>query len=510
MDSEHNSNRGSLGPPLDFYYDFSSKKKRKRKGKQRSREEPYLLQSDFINRHMDIGRLRSEASFNSYHPPADMILSPQKQGFVFGHDLHGDAIGKPQDKDGHIIVFGGSGTGKTTGIVMPNFHTWGGRIFVLDFKGDITKAARKRHPIVLHLCEGTSNYYYINPFHYLKVGGENNLITNARALSFAIIPLPPNTIEPFWIQSAREILTGAIVYYFNLHANFIDAMVAIKYQSIVELIKKIASDDLAKICVSQDLLRNEKTIGGISIELQNHISAFATDQTVQNFLSSSDDDETAVGEKCELNWEMLNDSDIILRIDHRRMDQWSPVVRLFMTQLIDTLQTRPEKYSTEGLNSPPILLMLDEFPQLGKMEVIPSALKTIRSKNVTIALFCQSLADLDETYGAITRRTILDNCPFKAILGVYDAETQQYFAKLVGTYLIPRTGCTANFDSDGYPAGYSIGISVTRDYIIQPNEFSFLDDLVLIHPNYGGFCRLERIKRFQTKIEEERIYEQLE
>ena len=53
--------------------------------------------------------------------------------------------------------------------------------------------------------------------------------------------------------------------------------------------------------------------------------------------------------------------------------------------------------------------------------------------NVTICLMVQSLVQLDEIYGEKARRTIVDNCHYKAILGTTDADSQKYFSNLIGT-----------------------------------------------------------------------------
>ena len=125
--------------------------------------------------------------------------------------------------------------------------------------------------------------------------------------------------------------------------------------------------------------------------------------------------------------------------------------------------------------------------------MITSALATLRSKNVTIALFCQSLADLDLIYGKETRRVIMDNCPYKAILNASDAETQRYFSDLVGTVKAPARGMSANYDEFGRPAGYSASINECREPLIPPHEFASLTDIVLLHPERGGFCRVEKV-----------------
>ncbi len=69
-------------------------------------------------------------------------LSLQKDsGFFFGTEQEksakGKYIGKPLDKDGHILCVGESGRGKSQGLVIPTLKTWKGHQIVLDVKGDM-------------------------------------------------------------------------------------------------------------------------------------------------------------------------------------------------------------------------------------------------------------------------------------------------------------------------------------------------------------------------------------
>lgn len=236
------------------------------------------------------------------------------------------------------------------------------------------------------------------------------------------------------------------------------------------------------------------------MELHNQISVFATDTLIQDLLSPSADTSKEI-----IRWEDLENSDIFIRLDQSKLDQWRSVMRLMLVQLMRTLQRRPEKDEPEGAKVKPTLLMLDEFPQYGRIDVITSSLKILRSKNVTVSIFCQSLADLDETYGGDTRRAILDNCPYKAILGASDAETQRYCSDLVGTVKVPSKGLTANFDEAGQPSGYSVSIHETREPIIHPHEFASLSDIVLLHPNPERYCRVEKEMYFRRSQSQELI-----
>lgn len=486
---------------LDFDYDYilpETVKKKKKKGKKRKKHSSslYIPQRDAVSLLEQQMFLQEAVIRDGYNIPASLIFDPRRESaFLFGRTLSGDFIGRLQDIDGQIVIFGGSGSGKTSSIAIPTTTTWRGSIFSFDFKGDLIKWAKRRNPKILYLLRGQENDYWYNPFYFLRQDGEDNLAQNARELAQAIIPMPHDVSEPFWIEAARDVLTGAIVYYYSCNVGFIDAMIEIKTTRMSDLLKKIGSQKDAAVCVNPDIDLNPKTLAGVSMELHNHIAVFATDSLIQDVLSPSEDTHKEL-----ITWEDLEAGDIFIRLDQSRIDQWRCVMRMMLVQLIRTLSRRPEKkYSPEDAKYKATLLMLDEFPQYGRIDVIASALKIVRSKNVTVSIFCQSLADLDETYGKDTRRAILDNCSYKAILSASDAETQRYFSDLVGTVKVPAKGISANFDELGQPCGYSASINESREPIIHPHEFASLTDIVLLHPGPERFCRVEKELYFRKE-----------
>lgn len=484
---------------------LSKVKKKKKKKKHRYKKEcdnlPCFPLSDALLRFEREWLQEGAITRAGNNIPQSLILHAfDNPGFFFGKTAFGHYVGKPQDKDGHISVIGGSGSGKTTGIAIPTTYTWKGTIFSFDFKGDLINRAARRSAKILYMIKGQVNSFWYDAYYILHRDGEENLVQNARELAQAIIPLPRTVEEPFWIESARSVLTGAIIYFFRLGKNFIDSMIEIKTTNMMEMLKKIKTDKMAAACINPDIELNPKTMAGVSMELHNHIMVFATDTLIQDVLSVSGNTP-----KETFFWEDLERTSIFIRIDQSRIEQWQPVIRLMLVQLMRTLERRPEKYVSEGMKMQPTLLMLNEFPQYGKIDAFVSSFRMLRSKKVTISIFCQSLADLDEIYGEATRRVILDNCPYKAILGANDAETQHFLSKLVGTVKVPSEGIGINFDEFGQLVGHSVSINESREPIIHPHEFASLQDIVLLYPEVGGFCRVEKETRFRDAINQKLI-----
>lgn len=79
----------------------------------------------------------------------EYMLHPLKQnanfffgtkGYVSKDGQQGIAyIGKPQERDGHVLVVGGAGSGKSSCIAIPTLATWSGTIFAIDIKGELSE-----------------------------------------------------------------------------------------------------------------------------------------------------------------------------------------------------------------------------------------------------------------------------------------------------------------------------------------------------------------------------------
>ena len=66
----------------------------------------------------------------AYRQPA------QARGILFGKKLSLLAYSPEQD-EGHILVMGPSGTGKTSALLIPTLRSWQGTALVVDISGDI-------------------------------------------------------------------------------------------------------------------------------------------------------------------------------------------------------------------------------------------------------------------------------------------------------------------------------------------------------------------------------------
>ena len=103
-------------------------------------------------------------------------------------------------------------------------------------------------------------------------------------------------------------------------------------------------------------------------------------------------------------------------------------MRLCTVQTLKEMERRSEEETT------PILLIIDEFARLGRMEGIFNALATLRSKKVSIMLAFQSLAQCEVIYSKEETRVLTENCRVKVICECADGETSKTISGWCGKY----------------------------------------------------------------------------
>lgn len=403
---------------------------------------------------------KSETFGKARFSDVDEVLKQglQGAGVVFGK-LKNKLITKPAGIEGHTLVVGGTGTGKSRGVVIPTLLIWEGAAVVIDIKGEISKITRAAREI-------KGKVFVFNPESedgacYDPIRDCNNL-DNAQELARTLIPIPKKG-EPFWCQSAQAILAAYV---------FEGAMNGDKLSEIAEKLCTTPINQLIDHCRNHEIREvrllcsiaydmPEKTLGGVMAELKSKLITIATDKNIRRSTSRSD-------------WkpeDFESGATVYLRISEHLLDQYKDLWNLIMSQIFRYLSKRQEG------KAPAILVALDELPRLGEIKGLTSALATLRSKNVHILGVIQSMAQLDEVYNLNQRKIIADNCRFKFVLSATDPETQKYFSDLAGQRTAMANGITVGAGLVPNRSQHEQGTPLVR-----PEEWALLEKPILFAP----------------------------
>jgi type IV secretion system protein VirD4 len=456
--------------------------------------------------------------------------SPRKYGIFFGGKkgffnsllrLLGmkRSFVKPITEPGHVALFGSTSSGKTSCVVKQTlYRTWNAPFVAIDVKGDLSKgyetAENCRKTKVISLRDELLCTY--DPMRFIQEDGEDNRVANVMELVNALFPLPVGIPDPFWLESTRSLTVASVLYFADMGMDdFVSIATTIMTTPPVKLIKAIADSDseMAKIFINHFVINIEendddefaeelevrssavhldsKMLLGITQEITNRLSIFACDPRIQRTLAVSEN---------QVTWDDLNDCNIFISVPEDRLEQYNGILTMMITQLIRTMERRKEMHDLNGRNQKQVLICLDEFARLGKIEILASAVSTLRSKAVSLLLVLQSLAQLDRIYGKETRRVIMDNMSYISILRVTDAESQKYFSDLIGTVPIEKISKNINYDANKKETGHSEQITVVHEPAIRPHEFASLKDNVVITPK--GFERVKKEPFHEESIDE--------
>jgi hypothetical protein len=432
---------------------------------------------------------------NMNNIPAQMVLKSNEPGVFFGtksKEKASEYIGMSQGAEGNILIVGGNGSGKSSGIAKPTLLTWQGGLCVTDIKGELSDYYQAlyqdgkvtRPYIIFDPINPTSPSY--DPFSWLLKDNKPNLVQNIWDITTAIIPLHPEEKQPFWTQTEQGIFAAALLHHFNLGLSFSETICRITTMPLSLLYTEITENQniYTKIFLGETAGLKPELIAEIDRGLRNKIMLFAADPYIGHAFRG-----VREGATC-FTWADLDNYNIFLRIPAYKIDQLKEAIALMYNQLLRHLERRPDKYSVEGTNNEPVLLLMDEFARFGKLNNISTAFSTLRSKNVNICPIIQSTAQLDKIYGEYDRRIIFDNCQFVAILRANDADTQKYLCELIGSTVKLQRCMSENKDNYMDTIGYSKSITEIRELRIFPHELSSLNDILLLTPY--GFCRVEK------------------
>ncbi|PGM79954.1 hypothetical protein CN957_15900 [Bacillus cereus] len=121
------------------------------------------------------------------------------------------------------------------------------------------------------------------------------------------------------------------------------------------------------------------------------------------------------------------------------------ITSAFFTQMIDAFFTIARKSPISQLPTP-VNFLLDEFPNIGKIEGYSETLSLCRSYLINMTTIVQDLSQVEKLYGKEVMKNIIANHDTKLILRVNEQSTAKYFSEAFGetTVSYPETTGTGS------------------------------------------------------------------
>lgn len=421
----------------------------------------------------------------------------QGKGIILGR-TDDRLIYLPSNAEANLFVAGSPGSRKTTGIAIPTCLRYGGSVLAVDIKGDIYHHCHK-HRRILRFCPDLIDQYgnelatkyscHFNPFNGIEKMTETERKLYLNNMSMTLIPNHGGDDEAYFVSRAQKIFAGITLFLYRQKKDitFPEVLHAILHfeapqglalgpmpTNVFEWITTIIEDGYPAAVeqVSSLYGNNEKNVSGAYDTLCTALLPFS---------NAILDDLLAEKGQCISIEAMEQGYDVYLQISQKNLDVYAPLFTMIIHSFMTGFTSRPDTSSAVGRSNRPMLLLLDEFPQLTfSYTMMNTALSTLRSKSIQCMLIAQSVAQLATTYPGESWRALLGNCTYQAILKSNEKLTQQHFSNLFGTRKVLKISNSTS--SNGKSSGRSI--HEEREPIFQPEDFSdFQHELAI---DYNG------------------------
>ena len=292
--------------------------------------------------------------------------------------------------------------------------------------------------------------------------------------------------DPFWNNSARQLLEGLIGFFLeeyklgNIQRNQI-TMTSIrkfqnssmdeknfeKFKSYLDT-KKYGSK--SKDSLTSVITASENTYKSITSVFGSKMSLF-DDVNVANVTSSSDFDFDILGKKPTVLYVIVPDE------DKTYFTLVTIVVGLLYRELVKLANIQENKKLTYQID-----WLLDEFANCPPLADIEAIVSVARSRGMRFHFFIQSFAQLNNVYGKDVAQIILDNCGL-VYLKTNTQDTAEEISKRLGKQTIESNSISQSVSLIDYNGNKSTSL-MARD-LLTPDEIKQLHYKMIIFPIIG-------------------------
>lgn len=401
-------------------------------------------------------------------------LDWEQTSLLLGYQPEKRAIG--HEGEGNILTVAPPGSGKGQCHVLPNILAYDGPMVILDIKKSenftISKAASKSL-IPSHLKGGEflghfpmykfdpadpDNSVIYNPLEFLPKSLD--LLWSAAGRMAEWLCVPSTSKDTYFDDRARQWTRGLIAAVVIMSKDspeppsvgqIVDFVFDVpedqdKFLAGVALLDEVPIANFAKNLLGTSVKERSATMNTIARSLEpwqdpiiRRLTSGKSTWSPQNLL---------MPEKIGVSYEVRQspwDDGITLSICQYadKYCYWFPrlficmpagdvrsatsVVRVLIGQHTDALIERDH-----SRDDPPIVFMLDEFPQLGHMESIMRGVEMGRSAGLKFWFFAQDLQQIGRSYKPEDEAVILGSCAVQCFMNISTPETAQAVSQRLG------------------------------------------------------------------------------
>jgi type IV secretion system protein VirD4 len=340
----------------------------------------------------------------------------------------------------HVMAFAPTRSGKGVGLVIPTLLSWTESAVVHDIKGEnwqLTAGWRSRfsHCLLFNPTDARSARY--NPLLEVRKGPDE--VRDVQNIADILVD-PEGALERrnHWEKTGHSLLVGTILHVLYAEEEKTLARVA----TFLSDPRRSFEHTLRAMMATNHIGTSEKpvvhpVVASAAREVLNKSDNERSGvlSTAMSFLGLYRDPVVAATTStCDWRITDLVDADrpvsLYLVIPPSDISRTKPLVRLVLNQigrrLTERLEGDPAKARKHNL-----LMMLDEFPALGRLDFFETALAFMAGYGIRAYLIAQSLNQISKAYGE--NNSILDNCHVRIAFSSNDERTAKRISDALGT-----------------------------------------------------------------------------
>ena len=413
------------------------------------------------------------------------------QGFALGRAFNAPGRADPRlFYQGHVLTVAPTGTGKGVGAVIPNLLTYEGSAIVLDIKGEnYAVTARARAEMGQEIClidpfgvTGAKPLGF-NWFDVIDISSQDCVSISENLAEMLVIPSEAGGDSIHFEETARELLRGLLLFIATLpperrNMGELRRLITLPSEEFLEVLTDMAISKLGFEVIARSannfIAKPDKERGSVLSTAQRHTN-FLDDPRIVAALERSDFTTADLKTKAKT---------VYIVLPPNKLATNSRFLRGFIGLALAAItgsNTRPVH---------PVVFMLDEFAQLGRMTAVENAIPLVRGYGGAFWIFVQDLSQLKAVYPKW--QTFLANAA-QQYFGVADYDTAHYVSSMLGQKTVEfRTRGTSSPDFKFGQSSTSSSQQFTGRPLLMPDEVMNYRQVIVFIAGERPYC-LQRL-----------------